>query len=119
MRKVNPNPHPAKFLHLRYAEDDGSVCNQGGTTIAWRPSDVKPNKIEVAIARCRTDENFCRRIGRNVALGQLKYYNFYYLDKKEDQAEQERELFEFAARKAYEQEELAMAQRERHAATIQ
>jgi hypothetical protein len=68
----NKNTNPVFYIHLRYQEDDGSISNHGGLTIAYRPHDNEV-AFEVAIARCNQSDNFCRKTGRCIALGNLNW----------------------------------------------
>jgi len=81
---LNPNPNKVFYIHLRYKNDDGSVANQGGLTIAWRQhensessNEKTVNVLEVAIARCNILDNFCRRVGRAIATGNLNYDRYW------------------------------------------
>ena len=73
----NTNPNSIDFIHLRYQDSKGKLSGQGGITIAYRRVQDSPDKYEVAIARCRDTDNFCRKIGRNIASGFLAFNNLY------------------------------------------
>ena len=68
----NKNTNPVFYIHLRYQEDDGTINNHGGLTIAYREHD-NGTVFEVAIARCNLLDNFCRKTGRCIALGNLNW----------------------------------------------
>ena len=72
---MSHRPHPkldeVKYIHLRNFVDEWvQVSNRGGLTIAYRYVDA--NHVNMAIARCNVRDNFCRRIGRAIALGRLE-----------------------------------------------
>lgn len=62
------------FIHLRYRNKKGEVENNGGLTIAYRKGHNE-GQLEVAIARCRYNDNFNKRIGRSIAVGNLNWNN--------------------------------------------
>lgn len=52
-----------KYIHIRSDEGRGSV------TVAYK---IENNTVSYNIARCCPTDNFCRRIGRNIARGRLE-----------------------------------------------
>ena len=118
-RVLNTNTNEPKFIHLRYQNDDGSTANQGGVTIAWRPSHEHADKVEVAFSRCIWYDNFNRKIGRSIAVGNLKYYSLYLVDKISTPSEQYNAIIDFVNKKCEEHEQVATAVKEASTATIQ
>jgi hypothetical protein len=71
------------YLHLRnYNVPDRHKCHLdycprlsplGGATIAYRLTDGEDECffLEMGVAHCRYDDNFCKRIGRDIALARL------------------------------------------------
>jgi hypothetical protein len=71
------------YLHLRnYNVPDRHKCHWdycprlsplGGATIAYRVTENFEDAflVEMGIAQCRHDDNFCKRIGRDIALARL------------------------------------------------
>lgn len=51
-----------RFLHLR------SELGRGAVTIAYR---VQDKEVHYVIAKCNPQDNFCRRIGREICLGRM------------------------------------------------
>lgn len=76
-----------KFTHIRVfgnptPEDekigrDYSFYPCGGATIAWDDHPSKPDSVRVSVARCNENDNFCKRIGRDIALGRLTDGNYW------------------------------------------
>lgn len=66
-----PVPEKGKvfFRHIRNINDDGTVSNRGGATVAYQ--EVKPGLIRVAMALCSNRDNFCRKTGRTIAGGRM------------------------------------------------
>ena len=118
-RVINTNPNKPRYIHLRYANDDGSIANQGGITIAWRDSHEHTDKVEVAFSRCVWYDNFNRKIGRSIADGNLKYYSLYLVDKHSPPTKQYEEIIDFVYKKIAEHEQVATAVKEASTATIQ
>jgi len=69
-----------RFLHYRDFGPDGKPLPTGGVTYVMRK--VEDGKVEIAAALCRNkrfqqdrkhaySDNFCRRTGRDIALGRL------------------------------------------------
>jgi len=92
----NTNPNLPDFIHLRYTNSKGELSGQGGITIAYRRTADSEFKYEVAVARCCPTDNFCRKIGRQIASGFLAFnncfvlnitYNLQIKDSKENQIE--------------------------------
>ena len=61
-----------KFIHIRARRANGSVLEKGGTTVAY---DFNPETriAHFAVAYCSKRDNYCKRIGRDVASGRLKW----------------------------------------------
>lgn len=57
-----------RFLHVRNLRN-GSIDPRGGETFAYRQ--IAPNRVEYAVARCSTKDNFVKAYGRNAAAGRL------------------------------------------------
>ena len=76
----NPNPNPVKFIHFRYTNEDQTPTNNGGVTIAYRDSVASPGCIEAAWSRCNLSDNFCKKVGRDIAVGNLDFDNYYALE---------------------------------------
>ena len=73
--------HPTKihFFHIRKYNAWGEPKNNAGTTIAAK-IDAGLNGILYTKARCSKRDNFCKKIGREIAAGRLncnKGLNFY------------------------------------------
>lgn len=64
-----------KFHHVRFYNEDGSVHNMGGATIAF-VENLKDNSIRYAWALCSPKDNFNKKTGRAIASGRLKSDNF-------------------------------------------
>ena len=118
-RVLNSNPNEPRYIHLRYQNDDGSIANQGGVTIAWRDSDEHEDKVEVAFSRCIWYDNFNKKIGRAIALGNLKYFALYLVDKVGTPSEQYEKIIDFVNKKIDEHEQISTAVKESAKATIQ
>ena len=59
-----------KYLHIRnWDQDTDEILNTGGITVAY--TYVGAKDIAIQIARCHEDDNFCYRIGRQIAAGRL------------------------------------------------
>lgn len=71
------------FVHLRYYNDAGQPTNTGGITIAYQD---EGEKLRVAFSRCHWNDNFCRRIGRNIATGRLASGDCWLIDKSIDKS---------------------------------
>lgn len=54
------------FLHIRKIDSDGDAEAMGGYTVAWT-LDENQNILVGVPARCRDDEHFNKRIGRDYA----------------------------------------------------
>lgn len=63
MRK-DTSPQETFYGHRR------TPSNNGGMTVAWR-ADVNSNVLVYSVARCSTKDNFCKKIGRDIASGRL------------------------------------------------
>ena len=85
MARKPPNESTSKiyYIHLRYKEDDGSVSNSGGITVAYRDRDK--HHIEVAFSRCNLKDNFRKSIGRAIATANLNWENCWIIDKPSDE----------------------------------
>lgn len=59
-----------QFMHYRAWQDDG-ISPLGGATVAIQPI---PNseRVLISAAYCSFDENFNKKIGRDVAAGRIK-----------------------------------------------
>lgn len=63
-----------KYHHIRnWDYNNETVSNLGGLTVAYR-IDNDSGVISYALAKCAENENFCRKTGREIALGRLKNY---------------------------------------------
>jgi len=65
------------YIHLRYENPDHAIANTGGITIAFHKED---SKLFVAYARCHWNDNYNKRIGRNIASGRLLSGDCYALN---------------------------------------
>jgi hypothetical protein len=60
------------FTHIRNLDDYGHVSSKGGMTTAWMINN--DGDLEIGFpARCNTGDQFCRAIGRNLAIENFKY----------------------------------------------
>lgn len=62
-----------KFMHMRMHEPevegaDSILLAHGGVTVAY---EVKENNIEYAVAKCHRNDNFSRKIGRDISMGRF------------------------------------------------
>lgn len=63
-----PPESPVHYIHLRDRDENGRPLTRGGVTIAYiNLHDV----ITLAVAVCSQKDNFCRRLGRNIARGRV------------------------------------------------
>lgn len=77
----NKNNNPVTYIHVRKpGKTPFTPHNNGGMTIAFRQQSVSESSAtyEVGVARCRDSDNFCRKIGRKRALGNLNF-DYYHL----------------------------------------
>lgn len=74
------DPNKTFFIHLRYFNQYSQPTNSGGVTIAYKD---EGSKLRVAFSRCNWKDNFCRRIGRNIATGRLRSGDCYLVDKQD------------------------------------
>ena len=56
-------------MHIREFTEFGEVAGKGGVTVAF---EVNGNTLVLAFAECSRKDNFCKRIGRDVASGRLR-----------------------------------------------
>ena len=56
------------FLHFRPLRN-GAIDPRGGVTVAYR--EIAPDRVEYAVARCSTKDNFVKAYGRNAAAGRM------------------------------------------------
>jgi hypothetical protein len=70
--KDHNSPHQyeekVRFIHLRNIDDEGDITNSGGVTVAFCEKD---RHLWFAYSRCHWNDNYCKRIGRNIATGRL------------------------------------------------
>lgn len=60
-----------KFIHLRYINPfNDNVETKGGFTVAY--VEHANDTVTYAIAKCSKKDNYCKRIGRDVATGRMK-----------------------------------------------
>lgn len=57
------------YIHVRNRNQDGTISNRGGTTVAFR--EIPEVGIEYAYAFCSPKDNFSRHLGRTKAAGRL------------------------------------------------
>lgn len=64
-----------KFIHMRYHDlieyentDMAILLAHGGITAAY---EVKDNYIEYSVAKCHRKDNFCKKVGRDIAIGRF------------------------------------------------
>lgn len=69
------------FIHLRYYNEEDKPYNTGGITIAYRD---EKDHYRVAYSRCHWNDNFCKRIGRNIATGRLASGDYYNVPASKD-----------------------------------
>lgn len=62
--------HKVFFIHLRRKDKDGKVSNFGGKTVAY--INLPNGTILSASAVCSDTDNFCRAIGRAIAVARLE-----------------------------------------------
>lgn len=60
-----------KYMHIRTINDDGKIQPCGGVTIAYIPDEAN-GLISAAWTKCRDDELFCYKTGREQALAKLQ-----------------------------------------------
>lgn len=63
-----------KYIHLRKLDSNGKPLTKGGATIAYTvstPSIDGITKVEYDVAYCSDNDNFSKKIGRNVSGGRL------------------------------------------------
>ena len=63
-----------KFIHIRARRINGSVLEKGGITVAY-DFDPYTRIARFAVAHCSKRDNYCKRIGRDVAQGRLLFGN--------------------------------------------
>lgn len=68
-----------RFIHLRFWNEDGLPQNRGGTTIAYKADPDNLNTFNVAYSICHPNENYCRKIGRNITEGRLHSGDCYHI----------------------------------------
>lgn len=96
----NGNSNPVYYSHVRYEtkRDDGKIVNTG-FTIAWREHE-NGLRLEVALARCNPNDNFNKKIGRSIALGNLNWDRLWLVDKpSEAKADHRRVVHEWVLSK--------------------
>ena len=74
---------------------DAHLIATGGGTIAYRDSVKTPGYIEAAFARCSFQDTFCKKIGRDVAVGHLDFERCYIFAKENDRRVLEKKLVDF------------------------
>lgn len=62
------------FRHFRNKNQDGSISNLGGATVAFEKIDEKT--LKVAMAFCHPQENFIKKEGRVKSAGRLNSKNY-------------------------------------------
>lgn len=78
------NPKPIRYIHLRYKNEDGVLINNMGVTIAYRETKDNQDKVELAYARCSYEDNFCKKVGRDITTGWLNYGHSHIIIKPTD-----------------------------------
>jgi hypothetical protein len=73
-----------RLIHMRYWEDaeQTSARNRGGVTIAYHLLDN--GHAFVAFSRCSDKDNFCKKTGRNIAIGRLQSGHCWHISVGED-----------------------------------
>ncbi len=88
MKRIPPNLQPSSriyFLHIRYEDvnDPTTFDTHGGVTVAYRYlSDI--HQWEVGIAQCNINDNFCKKLGRTIAINRLNWGDCHRLSLKYD-----------------------------------
>lgn len=59
-----------RFLHIRNHTKEGTLCPNGGATVAISKADSKHYVFNVA--HCSDKDVFCKKLGRAVASGRLQ-----------------------------------------------
>ena len=57
-----------KYIHVRQIDEKGNFCSTGGLTIVYTHSN---KDIFFAVARCSERDQFCKLVGRKIALERL------------------------------------------------
>lgn len=60
-----------RFIHIRECDEDGEIVSTGGCTIAYTPSE-EMGWIFLNMSQCSVNDQFSRKIGREVAVERLK-----------------------------------------------
>lgn len=75
-----------KYLHLRERDRSGHIKPKGGVTVAYRQRD---DRVEFSVAKCSSNEHFCKRIGRDVSMGRMVKGKFFGAFKVADDVKDE------------------------------
>lgn len=91
---INKNPNKVYYIHVRPIGSDGHTSNHGGITIAYR---LHENGLvyEVAYARCNIKDNFCKRVGRAIAKGNLNFDRLHLVKDTGDYKEMQQIIKQF------------------------
>ena len=60
-----------KFIHIRECDEDGELLQTGGATIAYTINETLKS-IFLNVSKCSVNDQFSRKIGREVAQKRLK-----------------------------------------------
>ncbi len=72
MKQANTQQPRVQYMHYRTHNDDGTVCATGGLTVAFTmAATLRGVEVRYALAQCSDKDNFCRKMGRQVAAGRL------------------------------------------------
>ena len=63
------------FMHYRNHNTDGSIASNGGMTVAIMVDPDDRQTALVGISRCKDNEVFNKKIGRDVALGRMRAWS--------------------------------------------
>ena len=75
-KAVVPSTKNVKFVHCRNVTDDGKVAAHGGMTIAYYV-DSAFKVVGYAAAKCHSNDNYNKHIGRAKAAGRLLSSSYY------------------------------------------
>lgn len=69
LRVLQDEPYHIRVFHSRVRDENGVPSARGGSTTVVLQSHKHGPEVAAATAYCSEKDNFCRRTGRNVAIG--------------------------------------------------
>lgn len=69
LRDLQDRPYHIRVFHSRVLDENGVPSARGGSTTVVLQSHKHGRELAAATAYCSDKDNFCRRTGRNVAIG--------------------------------------------------